>query len=242
MDLDRCPKCGAAWQGGDVCRNCRFVPIGAGLDKLPKKKKKKARRYVEPGSAQPLLVTVFIGLIGFGAYRYQPWTDDWEMVRAMMGQGRRHSVVGQWEVVKTLSVKKSEGRLIGTRPIQRGMLDFSKSGIVKVNLYRGTAQTLGVGKYAVAGQLVALNGLRASETGVGPLPANLNLKLAWTGPDSVVATDGSEAIYLRRKPQGSPIAKLMQMRLKPGNAEVPGAMRGVIATMQNNIDQAQSGD
>lgn len=240
MDLDRCPKCGAAWQGGDVCRNCRFVPIGAGLDKLPKKKKKKARRYVEPGSAQPLLITLFLGLVGFGAYRYQPWTDDWELVRSLMGQGRRHSVVGEWEVVKSVTVKKNPGRLIGGRPVQRGTLDFSKAGIVKVNLYRGEAKSFGVGKYAVSGQLVALNGIKTSETGAGTIPANVNLKLAWTGPNSVVATDGNEAIYLRRKSQGSPIAKLMKMGLKPGNTEVPGAMRGVIATMEKNVAQAQS--
>ena len=238
MDLDRCPKCGAAWQGGDICRNCRFVPIGAGLDKLPKKKKKKARRYVEPGSAQPMLITLFLGLVGFGAYRYQPWTDDWELVRSLMGQGRRHSVVGEWEVVKSITVKKTPGRLIGGRPVQRGTFDFSKAGIVKVNLYRGEAKSFGVGKYAVAGQLVALNGIKTSETGAGTLPGSVNLKLAWTGPDSVVATDGNEAIYLRRKPQGSPIAKLVKMGLKPGNTEVPGAMRGVIATMEKNVAEA----
>lgn len=242
MDLDRCPKCGTAWQGGDVCRNCRFVPIGAGLDKLPKKKKKKARRYVEPGSAQPLLLTVFIGLIAFGGYRYQPWKDDWEMIRAMMGQGRRHSVVGEWEVVKSVMVKKDKDHLIGSRPIQRGTLTFSKVGTVKLNLTRGPAKTSAVGKYEVSGQLVAMNGIRTSESGAGSIPSGLKYKLAWTGPNSVVATDGGEAIYLRRKSQSNPIARLMQMGIKPGNAEVPGAMRGVIATMQNNVDQAQSGD
>ncbi|MGV3615407.1 MAG: hypothetical protein ACO1SV_08760 [Fimbriimonas sp.] len=242
MDLDRCPKCGAAWQGGDACRNCRFVPIGAGLDKLPKKKKRKARRYVEPGSSQGLLLTIFVGVIAFGSYRYQPWKDDWEMMRALVGQGRRHSVVGEWEVVKTMTVKKSGDRLIGNQPIQKGTLAFSKKGTVSLTLVRGKAKSVGAGKYAVTGQLVAMNDIKVTASAAGPLPGKMNLRLAWTGPDTLVAANGSEAIYLRRLRQANPIAKLMQMGLKPGNAEAPGAMRGVIATMQKNLDQAEPGE
>lgn len=221
-----------------MCRNCRFVPIGAGLDKLPKKKKRRARRYVEPGSAMPLLTWGFIGLVGFGCYQYKPWQDDWELVRSLLGQGRRHNLVGEWEVTKTLTIKKSKANLFGSKLVQRGTFKFTKQGKVSVELVRAQGKMSGSGQYVVSGQTVALRSLQ-SQTANSQIPPSLKLKLSWSGPDNVIATNGSEAIYLHRRPKGSPVANLMQMGLKPGSAQAPGKMRGVIATLQENID-AQS--
>lgn len=238
MDLERCPKCGDAWMGGEKCRKCGFVPIGAGLDKLPKKKKKRARRYVEPGSARGLLTFAVLGLGGYACFAYQPWRDDWELVRALFGQGRHHSVEGDWEIVKTLEFKKGKSVIASTKP-SKGTLKFTKDGSVKIDLQRGQRKTAGQGKYLVAGHLLAMNGLKASASEVGPLPTSLKMNLAWTGPNTLVAScNGAEAIYLRRHSKGNPLVRLMQMGLKPQKGEVPGQMRGVIATMQNNVNQS----
>lgn len=224
--------------GGDKCRKCGFVPIGAGLDKLPKKKKKRARKYVEPGSSRGLLMFLVFGLGGYACVAFQPWKDDWELVRALFGQGRHHSVVGEWEIVKTLEFKKGKTVIAAVKP-NKGTLKFTKDGKVKINLARGERKTAGQGKYLVNGPLVAMNSLQASASEVGPLPTSLKLKLAWTGPDTLVAScNDAEAIYLRRHPEGNPLVRLMQMGLKPQKAEVPGQMRGVIATMQNNVNDS----
>jgi hypothetical protein len=99
-----------------------------------------------------------------------------------------------------------------------------------------------VGLYAVKGQLVALNDLKPSAAEAGALPAKMELKLAWTGPDTFVASNEGQALYMRRHTPGNPIVRLMQMGLKPGKAEAPGAMRGVIATMQNNVNRSLDSD
>lgn len=236
MDLDRCPKCGAEWQGGEICRSCRFVPVGAGLEAQPKKKKRKAKRYVEPGSTGPFLTYALLGLIGFGMYRIQPWKDDWEFVRALAGQGRRHSLVGDWEVTKSLSVKQSPA------PVSAGThVKFNKTGKVKMSLVKGAAKSAAEGEYSVTGQQVAMKEIHTTQTNAGAMPNELSMKLAWTGPDSMVAATDSAAIYMRREKQGNPLARFMQMGIKPGSAEVPGQMRGVISTMQSNVDK-ESGD
>lgn len=237
MDLDRCPKCGAEWQGGEICRSCRFVPVGAGLADQPKKKKRKARKYVEPGSSGPFLTFCLVGLLAFGTYKTQPWKDDWELIRALIGQGRRHSLVGDWEVTKSLVVKKA-----GT-PMKPGThLKFSKKGKVKLSLQKGVATSAAEGEYAVTGQKVAMRELRSTATNAGAMPSQLEMKLAWTGPDTMVAATGSEAIYMRREKKDNPLARFMQMGIKPGKAEVPGQMRGVISSMQDNVKKNEDAE
>jgi hypothetical protein len=228
--------------GGEKCRKCGFVPIGAGLDKLPKKRKKRARRYVEPGSARGLLLFAVFGLGAYACFAFQPWKDDWELVRELFGQGRHHSVVGEWEIVKTLELEKGKSVIAAAKP-NKGSFKFSKDGKVNINLVRGEHKTAGQGKYAVAGRLVAMNSLRATESEAGPLPTALNMNIAWTGPNTLVAScNGAEAIYLRRHPEGNPLVRLMQMGLKPQKGEVPGQVRGAIATMQTNVNKTLDTD
>ncbi len=239
MDLACCPKCGAEWRGGEMCRQCGFVPIGAGLHKLPKKKKKKHGRYVEPGSARGLIFFIFLGLIAFGSWKTQPWNDDWEMVRAMFGQGRRHSLVGQWEMVKTIAVKKDAPPILVQKGARTGTLDFSKKGAVKIVFADKSGKRVAHGKYVVGGQLVSMSQIQSDSAEMG-VPQRVKMQLAWTGPNTVVAScGGTEAIYLRRRNAGHPVASLLRMGLKGGNSDAPGAMRGVIATVQDEVRQEQ---
>lgn len=242
MDLDRCPKCGVAWAGGDKCRKCGFVPIGAGLDKLPKKKKRRARRYVEPGSSGPFLSFVFLVLAGYGTIQFRPWEDDWEKVRALFGQGRRHSIVGKWQVVKSVQVKKSKENLVAGRRVQRGRLVFSKSGAVEMSLENGKGKVEAAGQYLVSGQLLAINRVVMGADSTSPLPDRFKLQLAWTGPDAVVASTGNEAIYLQRITDKNPVHNLIALDAKVSKDQVPGQMRGVIAGLQNSVNEASGSD
>jgi hypothetical protein len=246
MDLDRCPRCGSKWMGGEFCPNCKFVPIGAGL-KNSKKKKKKVRRYVEPGSSRGLLTVIFLGLVGYGCFKYQPWKDDWEMVRAVFGQGRHHSLVGEWEVVKTVAAKNQQG-MVARDNVEKGIVKFSDKGGVKMDLMHPQSETLASGMYKVDGTKVAMRDLRTTGDSSDPIPTVINMNLAWTGKDNVIAMDKTEAIYLRRHKSGNPLTTFMQMGLrkdvKPDSGQIPGEMRGVIGnlkrSMQDNEDFANN--
>ena len=240
MDLDRCPKCGLPWTGGDYCPSCKFVPIGVGLDKLPKKKKKRHRKYVEPGSSRGFLTFIFCGLTAFGCYKYQPWTDDWEMVRALFGQGKHHSLVGHWQVVKAIAVK-SDKAWVAKNKIQKGTLDFTAKGNVKIDLINDESETIASGKYEQKGVKVAMRDVTTTGDIGDSVPRIIDMNLAWTGNDLVVAMDKSQAIYLKRKKTGGSILTFMQMGLrkdeKPDDGKVPGEMRGVIGQMNREASE-----
>ena len=183
MDLERCPKCGNKWVGGfEKCMECGFVPIGAGLKNAPKKKKKRNGKYVEPGSARGLLVFVLLGLIGFGCFRYQPWNDDWEMVRAMFGQGRHHDLVGEWEIVRTYKINKDKPAVLGAPGVKPGTMNFSKKGSVKMVFKAQGEKAVADGRFVVDGQLVAVNAVK-SGSALLALPSSMKMKLAWSGPN-----------------------------------------------------------
>jgi hypothetical protein len=241
MDLERCPKCGNRWVAGyERCIECGFVPIGAGLKNAPKKKKKKAGKYVEPGSSRGLLTIVFLGLSVFACYRYQPWKDDWEMIRAMVGKGRHHSIVGEWQIVKTLKLNKDKPSVLSQPAIQSGTLNFSKKGSVKMVFQTQGTKTTANGKYVVEGQLLAMNGVQSGSTLLG-LPPSMRMKLAWSGPNQMIASVGSEAVYMRRLGDTNPLLRLIKGGIKGGkNAEAPGAMKGVLSGMEEKLKDAEN--
>jgi len=242
MDLDRCPKCGLPWSGGDFCQSCKFVPIGVGLDKLPKKKKKKAKRYVEPGSSRGLLTFIFLGLVGYGSFRYQPWRDDWEMIRALVGQGKHHSLVGEWQVVKTVAVKQDQAWVASDR-VQKGTVKFTEKGSVKIDLYHAESETVANGKYLQKGVKVAMRDVRTTGDSTNSVPSVIDMNLAWTGNDSVIAMDKAQAIYLKRKKTGGSLMTFMQFGLrkdaKADDGKIPGQMRGVIGQMKRSTADAE---
>ncbi|MDR3692686.1 MAG: hypothetical protein P4L46_25120 [Fimbriimonas sp.] len=242
MDLDRCPKCGLPWSGGDFCASCKFVPIGAGLDKLPKKKKKKNRRYVEPGNSRGLLGVIFIGLSAFGCYKYKPWSDDWELVRALFGQGKHHSLVGEWQVTKAIVVKQDKSWVANAK-IQKSTVKFSDKGNVKIDLIHDESETVASGQYEQKGIRVAMKDVRTSGTGGDTVPSVIEMNLAWQGNDSVVAMDKAQAIYLKRKKSGNSLLSFMQIGLrkdaKPDDGKIPGEMRGVIGQMKREASEAE---
>lgn len=237
MDLETCPRCGSKWTGGDFCPNCRFVPIGAGL-KPGQKKKKKVRRYVEPGSSRGFLIFMFVGLAGYGLFRYQPWKDDWEVVRALFGKGRHHSIVGEWEVVKTINIDKGQG-MVARGNVQKGKFKFTKKGSVSIDLVHPQSETSATGKYEVVGTSVAMKEMQASGDTSESIQNAISMNLAWSGSDNVIAMDKTEAIYLKRHKTGNPLLTFMQMGMrkpeKTDDSQVSGEMRGVIGDMKRSM-------
>jgi len=236
MDLLSCPKCGDAWRkGAEKCLKCGFVPIGVGLDKI-KKKKKRVGRYVEPGSWRGFLsFGTLAGVMTFCAVK-QPWTDDWEMFRSLIGQGRHHSVVGEWEIVKTVAVDKSKAVITAQR-VNRGTLVFNDKGSVKFSLKGGKQQTEAQGDYVVAGTSLAVRKLSTLDGATWQMPATLNISLAWTGPNSLVAScNGAEALYLRRAEKGR-TNTLVQVGLKSESGEAAPGLQNLAGKMTTGTDK-----
>jgi hypothetical protein len=239
MDLERCPKCGNRWVAGyERCMECGFVPIGAGLKNAPKKKKKKAGKYVEPGSSRGFLLTCLLGLLAWGTYHYKPWEDDWELVRAMFGKGRRHSIVGDWKVTRTRTLSKDKPGVLSQPGLKPGLMQFSKQGSVKMIFSAAGAKTVASGQYVVDGQRLAMNGVKSPSSTFG-LPKHLQMSLGWNGPDEVVAMLGTEAVWLSRTNKKGGIMDLMKLGLSKGKkGEVPGELKNVFGKMGEQLDAA----
>jgi len=177
------------------------------------------------------LFFVFLLLVGIGAFRYQPWKDDWEMVRAMFGKGRHHSLVGEWEVVKTIAVNNQQG-FVARDNVQKGSFKFTQEGTVNLDLVHPDTETSATGKYVVDGTTVAMRDLQTTGDTSEQIKSGINMNLAWTGSDDVIAMDKTEAIYLHRRKAGSPLATFMQMGLrkdeKADGGAAAGELRGVI--------------
>jgi len=215
------------------------VPIGAGLKDV-KKEKKKAGKYVEPGSGRGCLLTVLFGLGAFGCFKYQPWQDDWELVRGWFGKGRHHSVVGEWQIVKTLLTRRDKPAVLGQVGIKTGSINFSKTGSVKMVFNATSNKSTASGAYQVNAVTLGISNLKPSSPNIH-LPKTLVMQLAWTGPDMMVATVGSEAVYLRRKEEKTPIAKLMKFGLSKGKeGEAPGQFGSIVDNLSNQLKAAET--
>ncbi len=211
MDLERCPKCGNRWVAGlEKCMGCGFVPIGAGLKAAPRKKRR-IGKYVEPGSARSLFTFVLVGLLVFAGYRYQPWNDDWEMVHALLGNPRHHSLIGEWEVVRTFKINKDKPPVLSQAGVKTGTLNFSKKGDVKMVFKPQGEKATANGMFVVDGTMVAVNRVQSGSASLA-LPSAMKMKLAWSGPNQLIASVGSEALYMRRLGNSNPLLKLMKAR------------------------------
>lgn len=200
MDLGICPRCGRTWPGGEYCPNCGFIPIGAGLSRLPKKKKKKIRPYREPGSATPLLI--FLALIGGvgSVYKSKPWEDGWDRVRALFGHPRLHDITGNWEVVRTVQLNTAQAGPFQSAKLDEATITFTPDAGVVFKLQRDGRDLTAKGTYEVDGTTVHIRNVHTEDDGGPPLPREMDLPLAWNGDGEVVAaTSPDEEIYLHRE-------------------------------------------
>jgi hypothetical protein len=161
------------------------------------------------------------------------------MIRAMVGQGRHHSIVGEWEIMKTLKLNKDKPAVLAQPAIKAGTINFSKKGAVKMVFKTDGTSATANGKYEVQGQLLAMNGVKSASALLG-LPPSMKMKLAWSGPNQMIASVGSEAVYMRRTGDANPLLRLIKAGVKGGKgAEAPGAMKGVFSGMQEKLKDAE---
>ncbi len=239
MDLGRCPRCGADWPTGlERCNKCGYVPIGAGV-KAEKKPRRRVGKYVEPGSSRGFVFICLFGVLAFGCWKYHPWENDWALVRYWMGQGRVQDVRGEWDVVKSVAVKPSASALVANK-YSGGRLKFSEKENFSISLRSGEKSQDGAGRYRTDGRLVHVESLKPTD-GSAQLPTNFSMTLTWTGPDMAMgAIGGNEILYLRRKKKDQGLLKMFRFGLKPdADTKVPGAMRGIIANMKDQMDKAE---
>jgi len=170
-------------------------------------------------------------------YRYQPWVDDWEMVRSWFGAGRHHNIQGEWDVVQVLHIKKDPNGLIGNKGVQSGVFNFRNDGGLSIALKSRVGEATADGKYLVNGVLVAVNGLKSSNPEM-PFPDKTKLSLAWTGGDQVMASTATEVLYLRRKQKGGNPLSMVTMKLKDGITQKGiGTLRGPVTNIQNQLNE-----
>jgi hypothetical protein len=149
-----------------------------------------------------------------------------------MGQGRHHSVVGEWEIRKAVVVQKDKAPFNAAK----GKLHFSDKGLLAIDLESNDDKTTGEGTYAVTGPLVLVNGLTSTASGAGGLPPTMKMRLSWQGADRLVAlVDGGEALFMTRHPKGNPLVSMFQMGLRHDKEAIPGEMRGIISTMKDKV-------
>ena len=182
---------------------------------------------------------IFLGILGFAAWKFQPWQEDWALVRYWLGQGHVHDVRGEWDIVKAIRLKPQQSTVIAARA-SGGYFKFSDKGSVKLNLKAGDNEIDGSGTYKASGRTISVVNLRTQD-GIAKLPTTMNLNLTWQGPDTFVASvSPNELIYMQRRKQKTGLARLMQFGVKPGaNAPVPEAMKGIIGKMKEQINSEQ---
>jgi hypothetical protein len=217
MDLGTCPKCGSVWVAGDeFCPKCGYVPIGAGLKRIPKKKKKRVK-YVEPGNSTGLLVFLFAGIVAFGLYLYKPWDEDWAVVRVLLGQGRPRSVVGDWEITKAITLHPGSSVLL-TRRTDRGGMKFDKQGDLMLRLGTRDDHTDVSGKYTISGRNLLVRSL-SCDAGTAQFPPQVSVQLTWPSSDTFIARVGrQEMIYARRHVSNVSWQKMLRLGLRQGLA------------------------
>lgn len=163
------------------------------------------------------------------------------MVRALFGKGRHHSLVGEWEVVKTITINKQQG-IVARDNVEKGTFKFTKQGSVTFNLMHPQSETTATGTYLVDGTMVAMKGLHTSGDTSEEIQSAINMNLAWTGNDNVIALDKTEAIYLRRHKVGNPLIRFMQMGLRkeerPDNGSTSSETRGVLGETKRAMQES----
>lgn len=207
------------------------------MENLPKKPKRKKKAYVEPGSSAGWLMFVFAAVTGFGLYTYQPWENDWELVRNWLGQSRHHPIVGEWEIRKSVVTSPENAPIIA----DKGKLVFNDGGRVEINLEKDQNKTDAHGLYVVQGTRLAVNGL--SSTGSNALPTNLKMQLTWDGPNALIATvNNGETLHLARHSRAAGLLTMLRLGVKKDKVEAPGEMKSVVESMRNNIGAEEGGN
>lgn len=208
MDLGTCPRCGVDWISGDeVCRQCGFIPIGAGLKDLPRPIRVERRRLFTfpPGTRSGYVLSLtFLTLLLLG-FQYEPWSNDWEALRIVLGDTRSQSIVGTWTVVRS-SLLDANGLPLSVNDSLAGKMAFYRSMKVQLSLQRGGAIAQAEGVYSLHGDTLILKNMR-SVNGMSGIPLRIRMDLDWTSGNTIGAiAEDREQLDISRSSAEEPVS------------------------------------
>ena len=197
MDLGKFPGCGEPWiEGTERCDQCGYVPIGAGLFRLPLIVIR--RRPTPPGGRGSFLVTLFLLVAIAAAAEFKPWFNDWEPVRVALGDPKAPSIVGTWIIQKDVALDV-KGRQALPEPLEGGFT-FTDQGSVRITLYRGAQVLDALGSYTLRGDNLVIIPAQKLGQSNAPLPKQVSLTLYWKALDKVAMdVEKQERLTLKRQ-------------------------------------------
>jgi len=213
VDLGRCPKCGDSWaRGAEKCRKCGYTAIGAGLAKLPKRKRIPAPKYEEPGAWTPFLAFTF----GFLALAYtayaQPWKDGFTKLKAQLGITSEPGIVGEWEVSRIIYPPTPESTMGIREETIKGLFSFAKNETFKANILVRPSPVKAEGKYKLLAGKLAVRSVSAMPS--NSFPTDVDCTVNFVTEDQVVATfPNSTALFMNRTRGIENAAKVMGYKI-----------------------------
>ncbi len=181
-----------------------------------------------------MLGFTLVAILAWGGYYYRPWSDDWDLIRGLVGSGRHHSLKGDWQVVETLRVKDATDNIFSRVQVASGSMSFDGKDAIKLAITNDAGTATANGHYTVDGVNVAIFGLSPSSDSTTPIPKNLRFTVEWTGPDEcLVFLSPDDTLKLRRK-EGNDLSKLTHMALTKSVEDAPDSVKGLIATVQRS--------
>jgi hypothetical protein len=193
------------------------VPIGAGLDKVVKKKKpKKPVKYREPGSATGLLSISLIALVGGFGYLQKPWENNFEPIRVMFGATPTPKVEGDWEIVKVVSLEKPTQ--MSSSETTQGKYSFHQ-GKAKIELVADNQPFKAQANYTQDGSYMVMTGFKTDPN--CEMPPSVQVSLIEQGEDQLIASYlKGGTVHLRRMSAARKIGttlgyKLLGETMKP---------------------------
>lgn len=217
MDLGQCPRCAKPWVAGkERCGSCGFVPIGAGLSNIPKKKKKRIRPYREGTSLAPILLAFFTAMVGYYGFTRRPWENGFEEFRvSVLGEAPPLRMKGDWEVTKLVTVDPKTKMPLAPTSMTQGRMSFTDKGKVEVNLMTDDQPWSATGRYVQEGNTMVMNGFKTDPP--SQMPGSIRCTLADLGEGSVIATmDGKSALYLQKIGGREALKKTLTYRMLNG--------------------------
>lgn len=184
------------WVTGDEkCRWCGFVPIGAGLWTVSVTSQ---RRIGPPGSVGSYAFAFLLLAVMAFAIEVRPWRNDWEWLRIQTGDERPTSVVGTWQIERSVPVDVPGGP--ETPEGLQGSMVFTPAGKVRLVFMRDVRAIDVAGTYAVYGNVVYLRNLQSVDPdGDAPLPPVVRLRLRPQSDGRIIARiEQQEELTLRR--------------------------------------------
>ncbi len=214
MDLGYCPRCGDKWTtGNEMCPNCGFIPIGAGLRTLSRlaraedaaKKKstktKKSRlddfdfsliRGYEVANAAGFFLSVCIFLIVAFSYNGKPWRNDFQSIRELLGDKPARSMTGHWIIEED----RPFGSTVNYLDELGGSFSFSDEGNVHLQWERKRKNIDVDARYVVVGETLSISGFSSKGDPSLGLPGQITFDLNWLGQDRVEASIGDKEVLV----------------------------------------------